>query len=359
MRFGHRVDETIGLERRPKIDRQLRSRPTLGRVPWLSVMLSIAGVLAFVTVASRNPDPNAEAEDLARDEAVISDAPIEQLAIASDGRTGALASRDGTVKIWDVATLQTHGAAVLGLSGFSSVAFGPDGYTFVAGELSGTVVVADARTGKTAARLTGHAESVRAVAFSPSGGCVVSGGDDHTIRVWDRRQGRARFVLREHTASVTGLAFATDGRTFASVGLDGRTCLWDAESGRVLARLDDEAGPLGSVAFSPDGRYLALGGTGRVTIRSLSDDRSYRITCDPGRVRALRYLPDRGLAAVTGAARSLVVWDLLRGEIHLRSRFGGRHGSFMALAIPPAGDAIVTGDANGALRQWSVPPAHS
>lgn len=52
------------------------------------------------------------------------------------------------------------------------------------GSRDGTIKIWDLATGKLLRTLTGHSEVVLSVAISPDGQTIVSGSDDKTIKIW-------------------------------------------------------------------------------------------------------------------------------------------------------------------------------
>jgi WD40 repeat protein len=97
------------------------------------------------------------------------------------------ASRDGSARIWDVAT----GRVVHALRG-------------------------------------GHFRDVADAEFSPDGRWVVTAGPT-TAAVWDSASGRRLFSLRGHTAPLVFASFDRSGRTIYTAGEDGTIRRYDCD----------------------------------------------------------------------------------------------------------------------------------
>ena len=172
----------------------------------------------------------------------------------------ASASRDNTIRIWDVGdidnlrhvrTLRGHTNIVL------SVAWSPDGGTLASASLDGTVRLWNPNNGINFAVLRGHTEGVYCVAWSPDGRILTSGSYDKTIRLWDPDTHGTRRVLRGHTHHVYSLAFHPDGQTLASGSWDKTIRLWDPNTGANKATLTGFQVAGTCLAFSPNGQILA------------------------------------------------------------------------------------------------------
>ena len=135
---------------------------------------------------------------------------ISSVAFSSDGVTLATGSRNGTVKLWDVAaqqdiaTLKVH-------SSVSSVAFSSDGVTLATGLRNGTVKLWDVAAQQDIATLKVHASSVNSVAFSSDGVTLATGSWDGTVKLWDVTTRQNIATLERHTSSVNSVAFQAMG----------------------------------------------------------------------------------------------------------------------------------------------------
>ena len=102
-----------------------------------------------------------------------------------DGKTLASASRDKTIKLWNLQTQK----AISTLTGHSnwviSVAFSPDGLTLASASRDNTIKLWNLQSQKAIATLTGHSEMVSSVAFSPDGLTLASASWDKTIKLWN------------------------------------------------------------------------------------------------------------------------------------------------------------------------------
>src|SRR5262245_6392713 len=158
--------------------------------------------------------------------------PVRAVAFTPDGKSLAVASLDGSVRVWDVAAAREQAALPRHERGALAVAFAPDGRTLAVAAGDGTIKLFDADGWKERATLQGHGDRVTSVAFAPDGGVLASGSEDNTARLWDPAAGQPRSTLEGHTRPVTGVAFGAGGSALATGSLDGTVRLWDTAGGK-------------------------------------------------------------------------------------------------------------------------------
>ena len=165
---------------------------------------------------------------------------IESVSFSPDAGTLASASADGTVKLWNVATGRTL-VTVRGSSQPMSVAFSQDGAALASGWWDGTVKLIEVTDGKISSSFVGHGDNVNAVSFDPRGGGFATASRDGTVKLWDLATGNAS-TLFGHSGPIWGMAFSPDGITLASRSgtSQGKVEIWDAVTGRMIASLGEQ-----------------------------------------------------------------------------------------------------------------------
>ena len=141
----------------------------------------------------------------------------------------------------------------------ASVAMAPDGSWLASGSRDGTVRIWDVATGRQRATLKGHSSWVSAVAVAPDGSWLASGGSDGTVRIWDAATGQERTILTGHTGTVVAVAVAPDGSWLAAATDDRTVWIWETATGliRALMRVDRDI----TACAWLDSKALAVGGS--------------------------------------------------------------------------------------------------
>ena len=200
---------------------------------------------------------------------------IGSLDFSTDGTLLASGSRDGTVKLWNVATW-TNSATIEHTDGIALVAFLPDG-TLAFADFGDTVTLWDVTTESQISTLETHAIS-SGVAISPDG-TILASGSLYSIKLWDLTTGTWTGSLNHmRDYPWVTLAFSPDG-TILAVSANGLIEIWDVPTSELKATISGGPGGVGELLFSPDGTQLVS--TGLVKFWDVSEWTTSQTTvCD-------------------------------------------------------------------------------
>ena len=316
---------------------------------------------------------------------------VRSVSFSSDGATLASGARDGTVKLWDVATRELVATLEGHTSGVNSVSFSLDGAILASGAWDGTVKLWDVATGEIIATLEGHADwvnsvsfsldgailasasedgtvklwdvatrelvatlegyRVRSVSFSPDGATLASGAGDGTIRLWD--VATREIIAEEDTSPIHSVSFSPDGVTLAAASWDGTVLLWDVATGNTAVVISGHMDAGRSVSFSPDGATLA---SGVVTFTVLLWDVATReiiatLEDNPGTVNSVSFSPD-GATLAAGTWHNILLWDVATGEIV--ATLEGHADWVNSVSFSLDGATLASASEDGTVKLWDV-----
>jgi len=205
----------------------------------------------------------------------------------------------------------------------------------------------------------GHDDILEAMTLSPSRDVLVSTGLDQTVRFWGLRAGesgpREEMLRLPEGSRPYGLAQSRDGR-FLAVGGSGRLSIWeDREEGWELVVSREEAGSR-SLAFAPDSTLLAAGGEGGVVrVFSVPEMEERAVLRGLGTmVHGVAFSPDGARLAASSFGGEFVIWDWRSGvEEAISRRFGDVH----CFAFSPDGSRLATAPwigGSGGVRLWDL-----
>ena len=112
----------------------------------------------------------------------------------------------GNIAIFDISS-QAEQKFFPDVSAFGLV-FSPDGKTLVSASRDRTVKLWDLATYRVITTLQGQKEEVHSVAVSPDGKIVASGSDDHTIKLWKTKNSELLDTLIGHSYEIRDIKFS-------------------------------------------------------------------------------------------------------------------------------------------------------
>jgi cellulose biosynthesis protein BcsQ len=127
------------------------------------------------------------------------------------------------------------GSTLAEFPGVTAAILSPDGRTGAAASRSGSVTVLDASSGKQRGQF-GTAGRVTSLAISPDNQRLATGGADGAIRVWDIRNGQLLATANARLGAIQNLAFQKDGKAIVASGASGRLTV-DAATGKMTGSL--------------------------------------------------------------------------------------------------------------------------
>lgn len=277
----------------------------------------------------------------------------------------ATASRDKTIKIWDVTPAGNR--EIITVPGFVSL------YSPVDGDLITGMFSADRTT------VTYHTWNMATVgqeqettSYSVTHPAPIWDGGanadatllgtvsmDGTVKILDRTTGREilTFIPPEPIESALDISIPASGPCLTAISQSQEMIIWDVETGEKVATLPIHPGPETVVRLSPDGSQIVVlpQGESTATLWSLpSGEKQFDLAGHTQPPYTAAFSLDGKRLVTAGMDGTAIVWNSQTGKSLLR--LSGSSASIWAAVFSRDGTRLATGGFDGVARIWDVSP---
>jgi WD40 repeat protein len=301
-------------------------------------------------------------------------AEIFAVAFSGDGQRLATASKDHTVKLWDLG----NGHELLSYTGHDEevrhVAYSPDGKAIASAGSEAIIKLWDPATGKDQRTLkVPEGEYVTAMTFSRDGKYLFAGlptkpqkdsdGSVALLVCFDAKTGEVKRTDRDFRGRISSLAFTNDGAILAAAVEDGQVRLWQY-AGMIentkqppYWTKQHDTGAIYAVTFSPDGKTLVCSAADGIKLYQTAQPGATFTVSNPRLTlpantftKTLAFSRD-GKSLFTGAQDGIIrFWDPETGQ--MLGSFKGHSGDVRSLAFNPGGNQLASAAFDFTVRLW-------
>ncbi len=193
--------------------------------------------------------------------------------------------------------------------GVNSVALASNGKRAISASRDKTLKLWDLESSKELRTLYGHLSSVYSVWVTPNEKQAISKSEDEMWRLWDLEN---RVELQ---AQLGIIEVSPDCEQAISVSRDNKLKLWDMKTGVELQTLHGHTDKVNSIAFMPDGKR-AVSASRDKTLRLWDLESGKELRTLQGHANEVMWVYVRlnGIRAISKSSSELIIWDIETGK---------------------------------------------
>lgn len=158
-----------------------------------------------------------------------------------------IASEDGTVSVWNLASLEMVHSIKVSADTVRSIAISPDEKQVAFGCRDNSIKIYDLHDYTLFKSLHGHTMSVFTLAYSPDGTYLASGGRDAQIKIWDSATYQPIKNIPAHLFAINHILFHPTKPYFATASMDKGIKIWGSDDFKLYKIISREKGHPGHV----------------------------------------------------------------------------------------------------------------
>jgi WD40 repeat protein len=277
----------------------------------------------------------------------------EPTGLACDGTFAAIPTRDGPIRIIDLATGQRAPLLPEGTGATLAVAFIRPG-CLASGGTDGRLRLWDIASSTEIGQV--DIGDVNVEALAPIGGDRLAVGTEpdlearHTLQIWNLRTGQREAKFASHDWPVTALDIPA-GSDLLLAAANGELSAWRLSDLSCIWRTERQHVTFHSLASESD-YALAADSGGSLWVLGLRDGAEIRrLSPHSGVVPAIAVDAPRRRFVTVSHDQSILLWDMKALE---RQRPPGHQQAVRALALTASGEYLLSGSKDGRILRWDA-----
>jgi len=183
--------------------------------------------------------------------------PANRLRFSNDGSLLAIATKSGTIKVWDVSSWKVQGE-VAASSAVHALTISPDNQLLaLATDFDEQILELPTQKRLAVLHAPFDCYCLMSLGFSPVGAMLASADGDTAIRIYNARTGVLRSTASELLLESLALDFSPDGKSLFVCGGDNIVSVIDPLTGKISDTLPKQSGAVRGLVASGDGKQIA------------------------------------------------------------------------------------------------------